>query len=92
VAEVVLKLYLVGGTPPSERAVHGLDQIRALLGNDAKVEIVDLRERPEVAEQERILATPLLVRASPLPVRRVVGDLSDPERVVASLGLRSGAA
>jgi circadian clock protein KaiB len=88
-AGVVLKLYLVGGTPPSERAILGLDKLRALLGDDADVQVVDLRDRPELAEEERIIATPLLVRAAPLPVRRVVGDLSDPERVVASLGLRS---
>jgi circadian clock protein KaiB len=59
-----------------------------MLGERARLEVVDLRDRPEVAEQERILATPLLVRTEPLPVRRIVGDLSDPERIVATLGLR----
>ena len=89
-ATVVLKLYLVGGTAPSERAVLALDRVRELMAGDAEVEVVDLRDRPEVAEAERILATPLLVRTEPLPVRRVVGDLSDPERVLATLGLRRG--
>ena len=88
---MVLKLYLVGGTAPSERAVLALDRVRELMAGDAEVEVVDLRDRPEVAEAERILATPLLVRTEPLPVRRVVGDLSDPERVLATLGLRRGA-
>jgi len=90
VRAVVLKLYLVGGTPPSERAMLGLDKLRELLGETARLEVVDLRDRPDVAEQERILATPLLVRTEPPPVRRIVGDLSDPERVVATLGLRGG--
>ena len=90
-AAVSLKLYLVGGTSPSERAILALDRVRELLADDSDVEIVDLRDRPEVAEAERILATPLLVRLQPEPVRRVIGDLSDPERVLTSLGLRSGA-
>ena len=89
-ASVVLKLYLVGGTAPSERAVLALERLRELIDADADVEIVDLSERPDVAERERILATPLLVRTAPEPVRRVVGDLSDPERVLATLGLRRG--
>jgi circadian clock protein KaiB len=91
VPEVSLKLYLVGGTPPSERAILALDRLRELLADDTDVEVVDLRERPDVAESERILATPLLVRTEPLPVRRVIGDLSDPQRVLTSLGLRGSA-
>jgi circadian clock protein KaiB len=83
----VLKLYLVGGTPPSDRALASLPGLRAALGEAGEVQVVDLAERPEVAEAERILATPLLVREEPLPVRRIAGDLSDPERVVWTLGL-----
>ena len=83
----VLKLYVVGGTPASERALHCGAGLRSQLGDAADVEVVDLRERPELAERERILATPLLVRVAPEPVRRIVGDLSDLERVRWSLGL-----
>ena len=79
--ETVLRLYVVGGTPLAERAVGALRSL------DAEVEVIDLAERPEVAEAEGILATPLLVRVSPEPVRRIVGDLSDVERVRWSLGL-----
>ena len=85
--ETVLKLYVVGGTQASERALHALDRLRAALGEGGQVDVVDLREQPEVAEQERIVATPLLVRVAPAPVRRVVGDLSDLDRVRWSLGL-----
>ena len=86
-APPVLKLYVVGGTQASERALHTVEILRSALGDGAAVEVVDLREHPEVAERERIVATPLLVRVQPEPVRRVVGDLSDLERVRWSLGL-----
>lgn len=86
----LLRLYLVGGTPPSERALASVPALRAALGDGAALDVIDLREQPEIAEQERILATPLLVRVAPEPVRRIVGDLSDAERVVWTLGLASG--
>jgi circadian clock protein KaiB len=79
----VLKLYVVGGTPASERALRGIETLR----DEVDVEVVDLRERPDLAEQERIVATPLLMRVSPEPVRRLLGDLSDIERVRWTLGL-----
>jgi circadian clock protein KaiB len=82
-----LKLYVVGGTQASERALHSVERLRAQLEGDADIEVVDLREQPEVAEAERIIATPLLVRVAPTPVRRIVGDLSDADRVRWSLGL-----
>ena len=83
----VLRLYVVGGTQASERALRGVERLSAALPDDADLEVVDLRKQPEIAERERIVATPLLVRVSPEPVRRVVGDLSDTERVRWSLGL-----
>lgn len=86
--ETVLRLYVVGGTQLADRAVGTLRRLQSEhLGKDATVEIVDLREQPDVAEREGILATPLLVRVAPAPVRRLVGDLSDVERVRWSLGL-----
>ena len=89
-ARTVLRLYVVGGTQASERAVRGAERLSTALPEDAELEIVDLRERPDVAERERIVATPLLIRVSPEPVRRIVGDLSDTERVRWSLGLPEG--
>jgi circadian clock protein KaiB len=84
----VLKLYVVSGTQSSDRAVAALDRLRSEhLGEDADVEVIDLRERPETAEAERIVATPLLVREEPAPRRRIVGDLSDSEKLRWSLGL-----
>ena len=83
----VLRLYVVGGTQASERALRGAERLSAALDADAELEVVDLREQPEVAERERIVATPLLVRLQPEPVRQILGDLSDTERVRWSLGL-----
>ena len=88
----VLRLYVVGGTHASERALGALDGLRAVLDEASSLEVVDLREAPHLAEEERILATPLLVRLDPPPVRRVAGDLSDPVRVLRTLGLQGGAA
>ena len=82
-----LRLYVVGGTQASERALHSVERLRAQLDDEAEIEVIDLRERPEVAEAERIIATPLLVRVAPAPVRRIVGDLSDADRVRWALGL-----
>ena len=88
----LLRHYLVGGTPPSERALAAVPALRAALGEEAELDVVDLRDEPALAERERILATPLLVRVSPPPVRRIVGDLSDADRVVWTLGLGNGGA
>ena len=87
--ETVLRLYVVGGTQLAERAIGTLRRLQAEHLAEASVEIVDLNDRPEAAEEEGILATPLLVRVSPEPVRRIVGDLSDVERVRWSLGFGS---
>jgi circadian clock protein KaiB len=86
-SDTTLKLYVVGGTPSSDRALAAIEQLRANLPGDVAVEVIDLGERPEVAEAERVLATPMLVRVTPAPVRRVVGDLSDLDRVRWGLGL-----
>jgi circadian clock protein KaiB len=82
-----LKLYVVRGTPMSDRAVAAIEQLRAALPGDVLVDVVDLGEHPEIAEAERIIATPMLVRVAPEPMRRIVGDLSDLERVRWGLGL-----
>ena len=81
-----LKLYVVSGTHSSDRAVAALETLRQDLP-DVAIDVVDVRERPDVAEAERVIATPMLVRVSPEPSRRVVGDLSDLDKVRWGLGL-----
>ncbi len=85
---VVLRLYLAGGSPPSVRARRALERLRERLGGeDWVVEVVDVFERPDLAEADRIIATPVLVRLHPAPGLSVIGDLSDWRAVADVLGL-----
>jgi circadian clock protein KaiB len=87
-APVVLTLYVNADHEHGARALVALDDLRAgHLPPGAEVHIVDLHQHPEFAEQERLLATPALVRQAPLPVRRVVGDLTNTRQVLHALGL-----
>lgn len=86
--EYLLKLFVTGRTTRSERAAANLRRLcdRELPGR-YELMIIDILERPHLAEEERIMATPTLVRVMPQPVRRVVGDLSDETQVRAGLDL-----
>ena len=85
-----LTLYVAGDTPRSREAVANLERICAeLLGGRAKCATIDVLNSPEVADAERILTTPTLIRESPTPRRRVTGDLSDAQRVLSALGFTS---
>jgi circadian clock protein KaiB len=80
-----LRLYISGQALNSRAAIRNLESLRAAVGETAAVEVVDVRERPELAEEDRILATPTLVRREPAPVRKIIGDLSDIRRVLVGL-------
>ena len=85
----VLKLYITGRTPRSERAISNLQRIcEEELSNQYEIIIIDILERPQLAEDEKILATPMLIKQLPPPLRRVIGDLSDTEKVVLGLDLQ----
>lgn len=85
-----LTLYVTGHSAASQRAIHNLRRIveSEMLGTH-EVVIVDVLERPQVAEDEKILATPTLIKESPPPVRRIIGDLSDTQKVLLGLDLES---
>jgi len=86
-----LKLYITGHTPKSERAIANLQRIFDNDFDDYELTVIDLLEHPHLAEEQRILATPMLIRQLPPPVRRIIGDLSDKEKVLLGLDLqRSG--
>jgi circadian clock protein KaiB len=88
VSELVLRLYVAGRSPRSSRAVANLQRIcDERVPGRVEVEIIDVAEQPQRAEDARIIATPTLVREQPGPPRRVIGDLSDVDRVLATLGL-----
>jgi circadian clock protein KaiB len=82
----LLKLYITGYTPRSEQAIANLRRIcEQELGGQYEMSIIDILERPQLAEDEKILATPTLIKALPPPLRRVIGDLSDTEKVLLGL-------
>jgi circadian clock protein KaiB len=81
-----LRLYIHGRTPSADQAIANLERIcEAHLPGRWSLEIVDLSEAPERADEDQILAVPTLVRRSPPPPRRVIGDLSLTEQVLRGL-------
>jgi circadian clock protein KaiB len=85
---VVLRLYVAGSSPPSVRARRALEGLRERLGGeDWVVEVVDVFERPDLAEAHRVIATPVLVRVHPEPGLSVIGDLGDWRAVAEVLDL-----
>ncbi len=76
-----LTLYVTGQSARSQRAVANLRGLCAGLGELCELTVIDVLERPQLAEDERVLATPTLIRRRPLPLRRVIGDMSDREKV-----------
>ncbi len=83
-----LQLYITGQTPRSERAIANLRRIcEEKLDGQYEMVIIDVLERPQIAEDERILVTPTLIKPLPLPSRRVIGDLSNMEKVLLELDL-----
>ncbi len=87
--EYVLKLYVTGKTPRADRAIFNLRSLcEAHFAGRYQIEVIDVLERPKLAEEEKIFATPTLIKYLPAPIRRVVGDLSDKENVLLGLDLR----
>ncbi|MDZ7809627.1 MAG: circadian clock KaiB family protein [Arhodomonas sp.] len=88
---IVLRLYIAGLTATAERAIDNLRRLVSELevnGRRVDVEVIDILERPQLAEDERILATPVVIKKLPLPLRRIVGDLSELDKVLIGLDLK----
>ena len=82
------RVYVAGATPLARGAVANLRALcLASVGPDHEIHVVDVLEQPALAEDARILATPTVIRLSPLPSRRVVGDLSDHRAAALALDL-----
>lgn len=85
----VLTLYVTGNSPRTKIAIENLNRICTEdLSGKYELEIVDVLEDPQRAEDERILATPTLIKQLPPPLRRVIGDLSDKDKVLLGLEVR----
>jgi circadian clock protein KaiB len=83
-----LKLYVAGKTPKSVTALANLKKYceEHLMGR-YKIEVIDLIEKPQLAEGDQILAVPTLVRKVPEPIRKIIGDLSNEEKVLVGLNI-----
>jgi circadian clock protein KaiB len=84
-----LQLYVAGPTPLSVAAFRNLEQLcEAHLAGHYYIEVIDLMKNPKRAQEDQILAVPTLVRKLPRPIRKIIGNLSNSERIVVSLDLR----
>ncbi len=84
-----LRLYVAGQTPRSLTAFVNLKKIcESHLKGRYRIQVIDLVEKPQLSRGDQILAIPTLVRKLPVPVRKIIGDLSDTERVLVGLDLR----
>ena len=87
--KILLKLYITGQTPKSERAISNIRRIcEQELGGQYELAVIDVLERPQLAEDEKILATPTLTKELPPPLRRIIGDMSDTEKVLLGLDIQ----
>ena len=83
-----LRLFVAGSTTRSRRAIENLRRICAgPLGGNVDLEVIDIYQQPELAAPHQVLAAPTLVRLLPLPMRHIIGDLSETERVLRGLDL-----
>ena len=86
----ILRLYITGMTPRSAQAI---ENVRAIceehLHGAYELEVVDLYQQPVLAKGEQIIAAPTLIKRLPLPLRRVIGDMSNTDRVLIGLDLRA---
>jgi circadian clock protein KaiB len=85
----LLRLYVVGATPRSQRAIANLREIcETELAGRYELEVIDIYQQPTLGAGEQIIAAPTLIRKLPLPVRRLVGDMSDREHVLLGLDIK----
>ncbi|MBC7947293.1 MAG: circadian clock protein KaiB [Chitinophagaceae bacterium] len=84
----VLRLYVTGASPNSVRAITNTKNLcnEYLVGN-YDLEIIDVYQQPEIAKHENLIALPMLIKKHPLPERRMIGDMSDTERVLTGIGV-----
>jgi circadian clock protein KaiB len=83
-----LKLYVAGKTPKSVTALRNLKKYcEEHLEGRYKIEVIDLLKKPQLAEGDQIFAVPTLVRKVPVPIRKIIGDLSNEEKVLVGLNI-----
>lgn len=87
-AKYQLRLFVTGASPNSLRAIANLKNIcETYIRDSYDLEIIDIHQQPLIAEAEQIIALPLLIRKTPDPERRLIGDMSNIEKVLSGLGI-----
>lgn len=85
-----LRLFVTGASPNSVRAISNIKKICELyIQHKYSLEIIDIYQNTSLAEEEQLIALPLLIKKSPLPERRLIGDMSDNNKVLKGLGIIS---
>jgi len=85
----LLKLYVAGLSPRSERAITNIKRIcDSRLKGRYELQVIDLYQNPTLAKGEQIIAAPTLVKKLPLPLRKIIGDMSDEEKVLVGLDIK----
>jgi len=87
----IFRLYVTGASPNSLRAIANTRELcEEHFSENYELEIIDVHQQPSVARKENIIALPLLIKKHPLPEKRLIGDMSDMERVLKSIGVSNG--
>lgn len=85
----VLRLYVAGITPKSTRAIENVKKIcEEYLAGRYELEVIDIYQQPKLAKGEQIIAAPTLIKKLPLPLRKIIGDMSDTEKFLVGLDLK----
>jgi circadian clock protein KaiB len=85
----VLKLYVTGATPNSRKSIENIKKIcEEYLEGRYELEVIDIFQQPVLSKGEQIIAAPTLVKKLPLPLRKLIGDLSDTDRVLMGLNIK----
>lgn len=85
----IMRLYIAGKNATAQRAIDRLDKIRdEYLSSDCSLDVIDLLDNPEMAAEDQIFAVPTLVRLQPLPIRKIIGDLSNIDKVLSGLDIK----
>ena len=88
-AKYVLRLYVAGMTPKSTQAIANVKRIcNEHLAGRYELEVIDIYQQPKLAKGEQIIATPTLIKKLPLPLRRLIGDMSNTERFLVGIDLK----
>ena len=87
--EYILRLYVTGMTPKSTRAITNVRKLceKHLTGR-YELDVIDIYQQIKLAKGEQIIATPTLIKTLPLPIRKLIGDMSDTERFLVGIGLK----